>query len=304
MDQHNPYFGVIEDTTKETDYQLVCGALELPRARGVFNNKKITYEQNEVSAVSCTLHGAIGAYSDLVDIPFTLEARKLLWEKALTLGADESVGWYIDDAIDLVRKEANLVSKEDEEVITFRVGVGQSDMQDALELGYSVVTGYRGNKDYNNDFLDDGILDGADFHAFTYAHCIRITKDQDTGLYDIIVDNYPSRSYNTYKISWENLVKLQMNGVFFSSGYVFVVKADYIQMKQPENLVSIWARASVDKAVKKGIMTQWENPQEVIAQANSTLEYSLFNFGGLTKTGMPVTKERLAVAYDRLGLLE
>lgn len=299
-----PYYGALEDTSAETDYQMVAGVIKLPKPRFLFADNEITYSQDEISDVSCTIHAAIGSYSDLLGKKITLGDRKILWGKALKKGAEEGFGWYVDKAVQLVRKEMNLAFyKLADEVITFRVGVGQEDMREALDKGYSVVTGYRGNAAYNKDYLDDGLLDGTAFSDLTYGHSIRVAKSgEDT--YEIIIDSYPERKHNVYKVTWANLVLLHDNGIFFNSGYVFVLKEDYITMKQVETRVSQWAVASVEKAIKKGIMTKWENPREIIAPANGALEWSLYNLGGLTKTGLPMTKERLAVAYDRLGLLD
>lgn len=64
--------------------------------------------------------------------------------------------------------------------------------------------------------------------------------------------------------------------------------------------VSPWAKEAVELAKQKGIATQWDNPQEVIA--NATMESMLFKLGGLSKEEGNLTKERAVVALHNLGL--
>jgi hypothetical protein len=72
--------------------------------------------------------------------------------------------------------------------------------------------------------------------------------------------------------------------------------------QDPLAKVSSWAEQSVAKAIHKGIMVRWQDPQEIIG--NSTLEASLVKLGLLSQQGnVGVSKERWACVLDKLGLL-
>ena len=294
----NPYFGAKGDSFDERDYQLAAGIVELPKPAHTFYDQQNTYEQNLVSPMSCTIHAAIGAASDLLGIRFNTSFIQSLWEYAKTRGASDTEGYYVDKAVQDVRKKVNEVGIYPE-ILSFRLTLCSEEFWQAIDAGYSVATGYRGNADYNKDFLTDGILDGTDFGSLTYGHSLRFVKDKDSDEIKVIVDNYPERKFNVYKIKRETLQKLWENQVFFTSGYVFATRESFVQ---PQLKVSDWAVKSVEKAKAKNVATHWDNPQEIIGTA--TLEQILFNLGGLTQlTGNGVTKERLIVALDNLKLL-
>lgn len=67
--------------------------------------------------------------------------------------------------------------------------------------------------------------------------------------------------------------------------------------------VSLWAEESVKKATKKGIMTQWATPRTPMT--DELWQHVFKNFGVLEVVDptQPLTKERVAVLLDRLGLL-
>lgn len=295
------YWGA-KDGWEETDYQLCAGVLDLPKPRHTFNDNKITYQQTDISNVSCTIHGAIGAISDLTGYKLTDNERQDIWNEALANGADPKVGWYVNKAVDITRRWWNQNKPLDFEIVAFSFVTGSEEHRDALLSGYSVVTGYRGNQAYNDDYNADSVLNLTSFGAPSYGHCIRIVDDLVIK-YDDVVDNYPKTrpKTNIYKIPDANMIPLRDNDVFFNTGYVFAIKDD---MGDWTRKVSPWAIKSVEKARSKGIMTKWDNPQEEIAPANSTLEWTLFKLGGLTKTGLSLSKERLAVSLDKLKLLD
>ena len=69
-----------------------------------------------------------------------------------------------------------------------------------------------------------------------------------------------------------------------------------------KGLISDFAEEAIEKAIEKAVAMKWDNPKEVIGDA--TAEQMLVNIGALTKRRGNVTKERLAVAFDNLGLLD
>ena len=248
----------------------VCsGILNLPEPSNKFTD--ITYEQDEVSNCSCTLHGALGALSDLLGTKFSLEDRKALWERALALGAQEGLGWYVDKAVKLIRDFAR---EKGHDILYFRVMLGSEEYEDAIKKGYSVVTGFRGNASYNQD-ISDGVLDGINFTDLTYGHCLRLTEMVVNPINESVVDNYPlSRpKSNIYRVNDLKLKDLRANGVFFNSGYVFANRKDFETINVPD-----YAKTACKKAKEKGIITKSFNE--------------------------PVTAYRLAVILDNLKLLE
>ena len=217
------YYGVIEERTSPRDW--LGSDIILPRTpQGTDSFKKngsIQYNQTEVSPVSCTVHGAMGAYSALTGYEFTLEQRKEIWQEALNRGANPDKGWYINSAVDLVRQwvNDNLPIK----VSSYRVDIGSFEHLMAYRLGYNVIMGYRGNKTYTEDREDNGIIDSTALIGTTYGHCLHSNYSIGDE-YDQIVDSYYPRETNLYKIPSANFKTLVFNRVFFRSGYIFIIK--------------------------------------------------------------------------------
>ena len=289
------YYGVISEETKDTDYQLLAGVVDLPQPRNDYWTKQIQYDQKEVHSNSCTIHGCIGAVSSLSGHTFSIDDRKYIWNLALAQGADPKVGWYINKAVDLVRKYATDNLKE--EFSTYRVSLDSQEFIDNLKKGYCGVVGYRGNAQYNKD-KGDGVLEGTSLIGnSTYGHCLRMVISQDPNYAEVVIDNYPSSGYNTYKIPVGNLSKLVENNIFFKDAYFFAYKAE---TEAKPTLVSPFAIASVEKAKKKGI-TVWDNPSEPLTP--ELCNAILFKLGIVTSDA-PMTKERFIVSLDRLGMLD
>jgi len=77
----------------------------------------------------------------------------------------------------------------------------------------------------------------------------------------------------------------------------------YVKSKLSDTpTVSPWAHESIEKAKKKGIMTNWSAPQESVT--DETYQWVFLKLGVLDKvTTTALTRERLAVILDRLNLL-
>lgn len=94
-----------------------------------------------------------------------------------------------------------------------------------------------------------------------------------------------------------NTVREQAVGALYTSC------VDLVGVEPPKAPISEWAKASVDKAIKKNIAVYWENPQEIVA--SQVVEHMFKNLGIFNHaTGTGITKERFVVALDRLGLLD
>lgn len=218
----NIFNGILGERIDERDYQFTgdVSIKTLPKAKNSF--RKVWYNQNEISSNSCTLHSVMGAFSDLTGYEFSLKERKELWEEAKKLGASDSFGWYILDAVNLVRKYVN-EKLNIGKFVTIRVALGFDEFYTALKQGYSVCTGYNGNQDYNNDLLDDGIIQEKQLSGQRqYSHAIRLVDPDITTPNEVEVrDNYKGSTTwrNEYRIP--NIIDLYKNGIFFMSGYIF-----------------------------------------------------------------------------------
>lgn len=219
---------------KDTDYKLG----EFPKAPNSYSG--VMYNQADVAKYSCSIHGAMGAYTDQTGYVFTLDERKALWAKALALGAKENIGWYLADAVDLIRHFKN-------DTTTVRVNLIEQGMA-ALDAGYSLVVGFRGNKEYNAD-KNDGSLDNLTFGEGTYGHIVRMTKDKDLIR---VVDNYKGSKNETYTIDPKNLGKLVLNRVFFTSAYLFIPRiSDDMAKKAKIKGLQVSLKIAINQANRK-----------------------------------------------------
>lgn len=301
--EKTPYYGIIDELFDERNWQLAAGIVDLPKPRMVFDDTGAEYYQDEIADSSCTIHGCIGAVTDQTGLLFTKAERKELWQMALDwqppkYAAKDGVGWWTTLAVDLIREytNKNKLSQEDR-LNSYHMWIGEGEFWEALSKGYTVVVGFKGNKSWNADKNADGILDGIDFGKATYAHCVRMIEVEE-GLYEMVIDNYPNHSKsNRYKIPRKNLEILIKKGIFHFGSYVFAYAKDVETAKYPP-----YAVKSIEKAIKKGVALKWDDPEEIVG--NGTLEWTLINLGALSQQYGNVSKARLIVAYDRLGLLD
>ena len=151
MKTRDNYYGAIEEQTRPSDW--LGSEITLKRApqgtNSFIKNNSIQYNQTEISPMSCTIHGCMGAYSALTGYRFSLEERKTIWEEAKKKGASDTKGWFINEAVDLVRQYVNNLLPV--KVDSYRIDIGSFEHGTALRLGYSVITGYRGNLLYKED---------------------------------------------------------------------------------------------------------------------------------------------------------
>jgi hypothetical protein len=221
------YYGALPEDfvhADEEDCEMVAG-FDIPRApdgtNSFIKNGSIQYRQNDVSRVSCTITGAMGAYSALTGYEFTLDERKALWDEALRRGANPNVGWFISSATKLVAEYVN--DKLPVKVEPKRIMLDSKNHYKAKAFGYSIIGGYRGSPLFRRDRDDDGILQEVSFGEHTYGHCLHwnyyIGKE-----FERIVDSYPDRKTNIFKIPTANWKKLVENRVFFPDGWIYIVK--------------------------------------------------------------------------------
>ncbi|MCP4265549.1 MAG: hypothetical protein GY777_08235 [Candidatus Brocadiaceae bacterium] len=290
---HNKYYGAIAVKETERDFQL-GSSVEIPRAPSTFLDHKIEYNQKEVSSVSCTVHGAIGAVSDLTGYRFSLDERKEIWNKALALGADPNVGWYVRDAVHLVYEYYNQ-KQPLKPVRYFRTDMWSPNCAKMLLKGYTGVMGHRGNSTYNKDVSEDGMLDNIIFGETTYGHCLRFTEAELDPYYSL-VNNYVGKTYNVYKVPISHIKPLLSNDVFFRSVYFYVL--DYEDM---DAQVPIWAKESFEKAVNRGIINASDDLTKIVM--DGVEEERLLKLGVLTEKEGNVSLLRWIVVLDRLNQL-
>lgn len=297
------YYGDLGEFIAPEDWQF-AGALKLPKAESTYYENKITYHQNDVSTVSCTVISSMGALSDLTSHEFGLDERRTAWDLAKTRGAQEGVGWYGYKAVDLVRSFWN--DRNERKVSSRYVKLLDDEFDYVLDQGYSILTGFRGNQAYITD-KNDGVLDGTVFTNRTYGHFVRIVR-HDKDMYGLVVDNYPKTApSNTYAIvSRDQLKQLVANNVFYATGYFFYFTAEYEALNSPQK-ISPWAIKSMYWAKEEGIYDDLSNPQDIVydanKQGNATVAYALKKAGLTSELQLQLTKEELAhVLYRAIEL--
>jgi len=288
-DVYDGFYGVIAEQYDERDF-IFGGDLIIPDTKHKFEEFKIQYNQKTVSKMSCTVFGSMGAVSDLTGYTFNLGTAKGIWEEAKKLGASDTRGWYISSAVNLVQKRYNELYPKDT-VSYYRVQLCSEEAIEALNKGYSLVVGFSGNRNYTND-KNDGVLDGTDFGATTYGHCVRLYKSGDK----YIVDNYDGQVlFNIYQL--KDLNTLVDNSVFFKNAY-FYVKDN--ELKEAENMgkISPWAREAVKYCIDNNIATVWDNPQEIVTSVDAE---RMYRRAGIIKSfsGKGLSKERLAIIIKK-----
>lgn len=220
----------------EQDY--LAGELIIPKARKSFWKDKVQFNQNEIDPYWCVYHTWTWCIADEQKFDYKSFLLKCKSNKYDYWFVDWK-GMYVYKGCDMVRHLWNKENPEDQ-IITHRVAINSDTFFEALNKGYSIHTGYRGNKKYNEDAYD-WELNGTEFGPATYWHSIRITKKGD----EYVVDNYIGLvEHNIYKI--DDLKKLVKNRVFFNSWYIYLFKNDIMKEQNPDI-------ALIEKAINEWI---------------------------------------------------
>lgn len=275
----------------------------IPEARNKFYPAEIQYNQREVDDYSCTLHAVCTAISSLKGKVFSLEERAKLWKDLIEKKIARS-GWgaVTSRVVNYMYKYENF---NDEEKINYFTTEFLSDQfWQVMEAGYTCVIGGAINRNYHNDYFD-GKLDNIAWSKPTYGHvfCITLIKD---GIF--LVENYDIQGrVNVVEMTKKELKQLrnqqsQANKIYFyNSAYYFMYEKEW---QNADIKVSTWAEVAKEKAIKKGIITDWKNPKDKIAGERT--EFILEKLGLLDKNQHEgfVTLEQFAVVLDRLKLLD
>lgn len=201
--------------TTEQDYLI--GSIDIPNMQLQDN---FIYQYNQGASKHCTLYSAMGCLSDLFNYKFNSKEKNEIIAKSYKMGRTKGNGWITSLAFNCVRRYRNEKYPE-KQVMYFKVPIQSKEFLEAISLWYSIWATYKGNADYNNDFKDDGIVQGTEFGDSTYWHAIRLKKRKNKEDYNVkVIDNYKGREYNIYEIP--DISELVKSWVFYSNSYIFV----------------------------------------------------------------------------------
>lgn len=244
-----------KEGTRTQDFRFSgAGLQDLADPQVTFWKHQIQYNQLDVHPMSCTIFAAAGAISDLTGYRFSQAQFMQLVLEAKRYGFSEQ-GWYVHRAVDLLRRWWK--RERSPKMASYVIHLNGPDFVQVLQQGYSVVTGYRGNAQYNDDVAADGQLDNIDIVNTTYGHAIRIVHDRAQPDYaHLVVDNYAGYNrHNLYRIKLTDMPKLVRTGVFFSDGYIFTNTMNNRFEDVPRNEQTEWYYSCVEWAAKEGLMT-------------------------------------------------
>jgi hypothetical protein len=235
-----------------------------------FWSHQIQYNQLDVHPMSCTIFAAAGAISDLTGYRFSHDEMRLMVNEAKQYGFSDD-GWYVYAAIDFVRKWWRRARSA--RMASYLIGMNSETFADVLQKGYSVVTGYRGNSQYNDDVAADGVLDNIEISRTTYGHAMRIVRDKLQPNYArLVVDNYAGyHRHNLYRIKLQDMPKLVEKGIFFDNGYIFTNTMSNQFDDVPRNAQTEWYYSCVEWAAKEGLMSGYSDgtfrPNDAVTRA-------------------------------------
>lgn len=140
------------------DYQLRGSKIEIP----VCESKK-TFEYNQLEFKDkygtnlCTLYAPIGMLSDLIGAEIA-EREELCEIRTKLPDFNPVYGGELVKGDNCVR---NWWNKRNPDRQIRQFALDRAELFEALEKGYRINIGYRGNKNYNQD-VSDGVLDSLD----------------------------------------------------------------------------------------------------------------------------------------------
>ena len=170
MENTEGFYGAIE---KEDPRDFRLGAdtsFEIQKApfQNTFEYNQLEFS-NKLGSNLCTVYAVIGMLSDLIGRELTETERKTLAETRYGMpDFDPSVGGYLVEGNNCVRKWWN-TNNDSNQIRQFAVSIDDQKFFEALEKGYRINIGYRGNAKYNADAAD-GTLDDYSIGSTTYGH--------------------------------------------------------------------------------------------------------------------------------------
>jgi len=157
-----PTYGGLDPTTSPSDF--VLGAIGTDVNVMITQRAKqddIIYQKNQARdkrySYTCTITSSILAICDLFNEAITDDELNKICEEAISQGLDPQKGWSFYQAVDCARRYWNR-TRPDRKVLSFKITAGTREYFTALSYGYSLVCGYQGNKAYNDDKEQDGVV--------------------------------------------------------------------------------------------------------------------------------------------------
>jgi len=197
---------------------LIWNTDELPKLE-IQDNER--YEYNQWNSLDCTLYSSFWALSDLMNYRFNTEEISDIVNMSYLRWRKRNKWWQTALWVKCVCDYWNNKFPY-KPVAYYRLQLLSDTVVESLEKWYTIIVTYKGNSNYNADYIADLSLDKDSFWTPTYWHATTmITKN------NIIKDSYAWsknskwQDINKYviKASLENLVK---NGVFYSNCYLIV----------------------------------------------------------------------------------
>lgn len=241
----------------DSDYVLVSGGVnDLKPARHTFDEMPFQYNQNHVDTMSCSCFGTGACLSTNVGCQFSEGEFKKIWDLACSKGqASHKWGGYVLNMMCEWKDEHNKQCSDDK-VYFLRTDIGSEEFFKILDKGYRIATGYNNHIGFNEDWINDGVvdrnyndsIDNEDWgDSYGGGHCISIAKTNNykvKGCEYVIIDNYYGEKNrlknNIYGIKKELIKELSDRGILFKNGYYFVfehdIPVDKIDKKFLENI--------------------------------------------------------------------
>lgn len=225
------YGGVIDEQIRESDRRMwsIVDWSNIADPRFTWHDKKHVYEQDRIGRNSCTLATACGCYTDATGYVFSYEEMQWFYKEATELEhrpLNPERGWWVWDAFAFVWKKRGGVSRA-------MCRLWSADYYIAKKKGFSLSTGYGGNRVYNTDVKEDSILQSNKWGKASYHHCIRHVRTEQKQEV-IIPDNYPKRSSNIYR-NPEIDKKIEESGNYFARWYFYFTKISLLMAKLPKH---------------------------------------------------------------------
>jgi len=223
--------GCIGIWEENTDYLLTWAEVEqLPEL--IQQDTKI-FEYNQWTTADCTLYSAFGAVSDLFNYEFKKSEIAEMVEESYNRGRVKGHGWYVKSAIDLVADYWNEKHSDLWKVVYYRIDLNDTELVDKiLKKNYTLCSGYRWNKAYNNDRDDNSILNWTSFWVSTYWHAVSWIWRYGARM---IKDNYKWRKTNIYWVEHKPS-ELISTWCYYPNAYLYTKVENIEEIKRLEKM--------------------------------------------------------------------
>ena len=265
-------YGGAMDWIKESDWILwvTITVDELPEAPRRFEDREYQINQTKIAPNICTIASSLWCIADNTDYQPTDQDHldiMNIWLARETYKFDPSVWRWLHIATDETRRDVN---NKGAKVSSLAILIGSEEHRIAEEKGYSVSTGFTGNRAHNIDRDNDGILQtGWVDTPGTFWHANRqFSYRKDTR--KMIADSYLWRPTNIYEQQAQDIM-LKENR-HFKRGFIFF----------PLYIMTIWdlpkhvTREAATTPDEKNIIIAWETEfSQYMKRTGQTMEQLL-----------------------------